>query len=141
MTKKIEKYCETKKDVVDFLGIVSTSFPFTLIANLGKKTTNPMRAYYFGVILPYIKDWNKIQDTPLFYKAGSKEIAEENIDNIDYMLRLAFYYELIYTNKETVRKPKTLSFKGDREEVLKYIDTVKNHFATLGLYIPEPKER
>jgi hypothetical protein len=97
------------------------------ITRVDSKKTNPQLAYFYGVVLPIIKD--KLEELE-----GTTFTKEE----VMYILKDRFFYEEILFEGEFIKSHLSLS-TAKKSEVAKFIDKVIN-FATdiLDLNIPTP---
>ncbi|KPJ66549.1 MAG: hypothetical protein AMJ43_07915 [Coxiella sp. DG_40] len=129
----IKNFKTIKENLVDYmrdLAVNKVSFKVE-ISEISKKPTNQQRAYYFAVVLPYIK------------KASESDGNDLSIDELDYLLRDMLNF------KEELKSPfdgftrariKSLSnSKGDKKETVDYIDKCINWAGEFyGIEIPSP---
>lgn len=103
------------------------------------KISRQMQKYYFGVILKTILDFN--QETGI-YKDNNTGMQYETVEELDYLMRYCFYYNMVDVNGVELRMPKTLKLsKANRPEVCHYFDRIMKFFASKhGLVIPSPDD-
>ena len=97
------------------------------ITRIDSKKTNPQLAYFYGVVLPIIKQ--ALEDL---------EGAVLEKEEIIWILKDRFFYEEVRFGDEFIKVHLSLS-KAKKEEVRQFIDKVIN-FATeiLGVNVPTP---
>lgn len=134
LVKKIDGSVELKGDRAlmqsyfsELLGIEPESDVEVTITRSDSKKTQPQLAYFYGVVLPLIKE--KLEDLE------GREISKEEVM---YILKDRFFYEEIYFEGKFIKTHASLS-KSKKTEVAQFITKVIE-FATeiLELNIPEP---